>query len=162
MNKKLDTSNIDLLIFDLDGVFTDGTATISESGKEYKRFSYQDLDAITIAHSMDLKIAVVTAEDSQMVKIMTDRFKIKKVIKGAKDKLKAIEQLALEYKTPMENVCYVADGDRDVPALKKVGLSFSPRNATKDAKAVSTKCLKNPGGNGAVKEVIEILFKIDD
>ena len=84
-------NKIELLVFDLDGVFTNGTVTISESGKEYKTISYQDLDAITKAQSMDCKIAVVTAEDTKMVKTITDRFKINRVIKGAKDKLKAIE-----------------------------------------------------------------------
>tara|TARA_Y100001970_G_scaffold249680_1_gene320468 strand:+ start:5848 stop:6327 length:480 start_codon:yes stop_codon:yes gene_type:complete len=152
-------NKIELLVFDLDGVFTNGTVTISESGKEYKTISYQDLDAITKAQSMDCKIAVVTAEDTKMVKTITDRFKINRVIKGAKDKLKAIEELSLEYKIPFQNICYVADGERDVPALKKVGLSFAPLNATSNAKAASSKCLKNQGGNGAVKEVIEILLK---
>ena len=152
-------NKIELLVFDLDGVFTNGTVTISESGKEYKTISYQDLDAITIAQSMDFKIAVVTAENTDMVKTITDRFKINRVIKGAKDKLKAIEQLSLEYKIPFKNICYVDDGERDVPALKKVGYSFAPLNATSNAKVASTKCLKNQGGNGAVKEVIEILLK---
>ena len=53
----------------------------------------------------------------------------------------------------------MADGERDVPALKKVGLSFAPLNATSNAKAASSKCLKNQGGNGAVREVIEIFLK---
>ena len=162
MNNKLDSYKIDLLIFDLDGVFTDGTVVISETGKEYKRFSYLDLDAITLAHSLDLRIAVVTAEDTPMIKLITDRFKISKVIKGAKDKLVAIELLASEYKISMKNICYVADGDRDVPALKKVGLSFCPMNGTQNAKSVSTKCLSRAGGNGAIHEVIEILSTMKD
>ena len=160
MKIKKNIKKIKLLILDLDGVFTDGTVTVSESGKEYKAFSYKDLDAITIAHSMDLDIAVVTAEDTPMVETITNRFKIKKVIKGAKNKLSAIKDLALEYEIELENICYVADGDRDVPALKKVGLSFAPKNATENAKVSSKFCLQSQGGSGAIKEVIEILQKM--
>ena len=159
MDYDLFNENINLLVLDLDGVITDGTVTISDSGKEYKRFSYQDLDAITKAHLLGLDIAIVTAEDTPIVKIIADRFNIKKVIKGSKDKLESIESLAKDNNISMDNICYVADGDRDVPALEKVGLSFCPINGTENAKTASSNILHSSGGNGAIKEIIDYLYK---
>ena len=155
-------NNIKLLVLDLDGVITDGTVTISESGEEHKSFAYQDLDAVTKARVFGLKLAIVTAEDTKIVNTITNRFSIKKVIKGSKDKLMSIKRLAKDYNLSMNNICYVADGDRDALALKEVGLSFCPANGTDIAKLASKICLENKGGNGAVREVIDSLIKNTD
>jgi len=139
---------------DLDGVITDGTVTITEDGKESKRFSFYDLDAVSKALKAGLKIAVITGEDTPIVKTITDRFGIKKVITGANDKLKALKTLSVEYDIHLENICYVGDSERDAPAISAAGLGLCPANGTTAAKDVADKILKNSGGAGCVAEVL--------
>ena len=155
MNKK----KIKYLILDLDGVITDGTVTISSSNDEYKSYSYQDLDAITSMQKIGLEIAIVTAEKSPIVTIIAKRFKINNVIKGAKDKLKAISKLKHSNSISFNEICYIADGDRDALALEKVGFGFCPINGTKLAKEASNKILNSSGGNGAIAEAVEFLVE---
>ncbi|MBC8490923.1 MAG: HAD hydrolase family protein [Bacteroidetes bacterium] len=147
-------NDIKLLVLDLDGVITDGTVSITEDGKESKRFSYHDLDAVSRAYRAGLKIAVVTGENTPIVKTITDRFGIKKVISGAKDKLEALKTLSIEYDVPIENICYVGDSDRDAPAISAAGLGLSPANGTNIAKDSADHCLDSNGGNGAIAELI--------
>ena len=151
-------NKITLLVLDLDGVITDGTVTITEDGKESKRFSFHDLDAISNAIRAGLQIAVVTGEDTPIVKTITDRFGIRKVITGAKDKLKALKSLSVEYDILLENICYVGDSDRDAPAIVAAGLGIAPSNATQLTKSSADIVLKTPGGSGAIAEVVRILL----
>ena len=150
---------IKYLILDLDGVITDGTVTISSSNDEYKSYSYQDLDAITSMHNIGLEIAIVTAENTPIVATIAKRFKINNVIKGAKDKLKAISKLKNSNGISFNEICYIADGDRDAISLEKVGFGFCPMNGTKLAKAASNKILNSNGGNGAIAEAVDFLVE---
>ena len=150
---------IKYLILDLDGVITDGTVTINKSNDEYKSYSYQDLDAITSMHNIGLEIAIVTAENTPIVATIAKRFKINNVIKGAKDKLKAISKLKNSNGISFNEICYIADGDRDAISLEKVGFGFCPMNGTKLAKESSNKILNSSGGNGAIAEAVEFLVE---
>jgi len=149
---------IKLLVLDLDGVITDGTVTISEDGKESKRFCFHDLDAVSSALNAGLKVAVITGEETAIVKIITDRFGINKVITGAKDKLKALKTLSIEYDISLENICYVGDSDRDAPAIFAAGLGIAPSNASSLAKSSANIVLQTPGGSRAVADVVRLLL----
>jgi D-sedoheptulose 7-phosphate isomerase len=80
------------------------------------------------------------------------RFNCDLVKKGAKDKLLALESLASDLRVPLDEMCYVGDGDRDAPALRHVGMGLAPSNATPAAKAAARRLLLKSGGNGAVAE----------
>jgi|AACY02.4.fsa_nt_gi Low specificity phosphatase (HAD superfamily) len=150
---------IKLLILDLDGVITDGTVIISDENNEYKKFSYQDLDAITVLHKLGLEIAILTAEDTHIASLIAKRFNIKNLVLGAKNKEAALIELAKRLKISLSNICYLADGDRDAPALEMVGVGLAPENGTKKAKNSSMKTLKSSGGNGAIKEAVDFLYE---
>jgi len=154
-------NKIRVLAVDIDGVVTDGTAALSENGDEDKRFSFQDLDAVTQARQAGLAIAFVTAEDRPSVDRIAHRFHCSLVKKGAKDKLLALEALSRELKVPLEEVCYVGDGDRDAPALRRVGIGLAPANATSSAKAAASRILLRNGGNGVVAEAYEVIRQLN-
>jgi len=150
-------SKIRVLALDIDGVITDGTASLSDIGDEEKRFSFQDLDAVTQAQRAGLPVAMVTAEDTPSVDRLTRRFNCNLVRRGAKDKLLALEALSHELNVRLDEFCYVGDGDRDAPALRRVGLGLAPLNATSSAKSAAHRVLSKPGGDGAVAETIELI-----
>lgn len=150
-------TKIRVLALDIDGVITDGTASLSEVGDEDKRFSFQDLDAVTQAQRAGLPVAMVTAEDTPSVDRLTSRFNCDLVRRGAKDKLLALEALSRELNIRLDEFCYVGDGDRDAPALRRVGLGLAPLNATSSAKSAAHRVLSKSGGDGAVAETIELI-----
>jgi D-sedoheptulose 7-phosphate isomerase len=153
-------NGIRVLALDIDGVLTDGTASSGPRLNEARRFSFQDLDAVTQAQRAGLIVALVTGEDGPGVDQTARRFGIEWVVRGAKDKVSALSVLSGELGVPLDAVCYVGDGDRDAPALARVGLGLAPANATLQAKAAVDRVLSRPGGAGAVAEAVTLLFQL--
>jgi D-sedoheptulose 7-phosphate isomerase len=152
--------DIRLLVLDIDGVLTDGTGVVGTQDGERKRFSFQDLDAVSEARRVGLAVALVTGEDTEEADRIAARFGVELVKKGAKDKLAAITEVSSELGVPLESVCYMGDADRDAPALARVGLGIAPANATSPAKAAAHRVLRRAGGAGAVAEAVSILLAV--
>jgi D-sedoheptulose 7-phosphate isomerase len=153
-------NGIRVLALDVDGVLTDGSA--NDAGPtEGKRFSFQDLDAITRVKRAGVTVAIVTGEQGPSVDGIAARFGVERVVRGAKDKAAAIDALASDLGVPLEAVCYIGDGDRDAPALSRVGLGLAPANATPSAKAAVDRVLTLPGGGGAVAEAVRLLEELE-
>jgi D-sedoheptulose 7-phosphate isomerase len=152
-------NNIQVLALDIDGVLTDGTSSVSLNGDEHKRVSLHDLDAVTKAKRSGLTVVLVTGEDTPSVDYVAKRFDIKRVVRGAKEKASALLALSAELKVPLNAFCYVGDGDRDAPALSKVGLGLAPANATPAARASAHRVLSRSGGAGAVAEGVDLILR---
>ncbi|MBI3951343.1 MAG: SIS domain-containing protein [Acidobacteria bacterium] len=152
--------HIRVLALDIDGVLTDGTGGVTESGHEEKRFSFQDLDAVTRARDCGLQVVLVTGENTPAVSRIARRFGVERVLQGAKDKMSALAALSNQLDVPLSEFCYVGDGDRDAPALAEVGLGLAPANATPAAKASAHCILYRPGGAGAVAEAVDLLCRL--
>lgn len=150
---------IKLIVLDIDGVLTDGRVVIDNNNNEYKSLNYHDMDGITLLKQKGVNIALLTGEDTPFVDTIAKRLGITNIIKGAKDKEKALKQLSEYTQVPLENICYIGDADRDINALKLCGLSIVPQDATKKAKESALVILKSKGGNGVVYEIIEYLIK---
>jgi D-sedoheptulose 7-phosphate isomerase len=153
-------NDIRVLALDIDGVLTDGTTAVNETADEQKRVSLQDLDAVTFAVRSGLKLALVTGEDTPTVDLIAKRFNIDQVQRGAKDKAAAICELSDKLGVSLSKFCYVGDGDRDAPALLKVGLALAPSNATDSARAAAHRVLSRRGGAGAVAEAVDLLLRL--
>jgi D-sedoheptulose 7-phosphate isomerase len=149
-----------VLALDVDGVLTDGTAVLGDAGREQKRYSFQDLDAVTKAFQLGLEVALVTGEENPIVEEVAHRFGVGHVIQGAKDKIEALRTLAHRFGVPLSEFCYVGDGDRDAPAFAYVGLGLAPANATAAAKAAAHRVLVRSGGAGAVAEAVDLLTQL--
>ena len=155
--------NIRVLALDIDGVLTDGTAVLSNSGHMgdgEKRFNFQDLDAVAQARRSGLIVALITGEDNTSVDLIAQRFNVDRVKRGAKDKVAALGELSNELGIALDEFCYVGDSDRDAPALCRVGLGLAPANATPTAKASVQRILSSSGGGGAVAEALALILKL--
>lgn len=151
---------ISILALDIDGVLTDGKVLFDASGEESKAVSYHDIDAVFSARRRGLKVALVTAEDTPWVGFIAARLEIEDVIRQAKDKLKAIQELAERFGVSLGQICYVGDSDRDAPALQAVGLGMAPANAAVSAQQAARIVLKSMGGHGAIHEALHVLEQI--
>jgi D-sedoheptulose 7-phosphate isomerase len=154
-------NGIRVLALDVDGVLTDGSANDAGSAIEGKRFSFQDVDAIARVKHAGFTVALVTGEQGPSVDGIAARFGVERVMRGAKDKAAAIDALASDLGVPLDAVCYIGDGDRDAPALSRVGLGLAPSNATPSAKAAVDQVLTRPGGAGAVAEAVRLLLQLE-
>lgn len=154
------TKTIHLLALDIDGVLTDGTTSLATGCAEEKRVAFLDLDAITAARQAGLELALVTGEDTPAVTAVAQRFAINRIRRGAKDKLAAIKDLAMELGIGLDAVCYVGDNDRDAAALDKVGLGLAPANATPAARAGAHRVLAAFGGRGAAAEAVRLVLRL--
>lgn len=116
---------IKVIALDIDGVLTNGTVIIDDEGKERKSLFYRDVDAIFRGKREGLQFALITGEDDILVDQISKRLGIDLVLKGAKDKVKAITELSRQLHVPLREICYIGDSDRDAPALEMVGLGVA-------------------------------------
>lgn len=152
---------VKLLVLDIDGVLTDGRIIIDSFNNEYKSINYRDLDGINWLKKQGLNLALLTGENTVFVDTIAKRFGITNIIKGTKDKGKALAQLSESSKVPLSSICYIGDSERDAAALKLCGLSIVPQDASKKAKKSALVILKSKGGYGVICEVIEYLIEND-
>lgn len=150
-----------VLALDIDGVLTDGTACQTDNNLEEKRYSFHDLDAVAKAQRSGFEVALVTGEDTPAVSGIARRFRVERVMRGAKDKVSALSELSTKLNIPLGDFCYIGDSDRDAPALCGVGLGMAPANATPAAKAAAHIVLSCSGGAGAVAEAVSLLSQLN-
>jgi len=153
---------IKLLALDIDGVLTDGRTTLGVRGPVRKRLAFPDLDAINAAKRAGLVVALVTGESDASVDLVAARTGVELVRRGAKNKLAVIRNLARKQRLSLSEICFVGDGNRDAPALAKVGLAFAPSNATFAAKHAAHRVLEQRGGHGVVSESVRLLLRMND
>ena len=152
-------ANIDLVVFDIDGVLTDGSFLMSADGQEWKRLVYRDLDALTRAQAAGILVALLTAEHGPMVDRIAARLSVRRVVQGAKDKLEGLQAIAADAGVPLSRICFVGDADRDAPALRAVGLGLAPGDASLAARRAATAVLRTRGGAGVAAAALAWLAR---
>jgi 3-deoxy-D-manno-octulosonate 8-phosphate phosphatase (KDO 8-P phosphatase) len=143
---------------DVDGVLTDGTFLWSASGEESKRFSFEDVMGLSRARRAGLKLGLISGEDSPLVDRFADKIGISNVAKGCKEKGVALSEFSNSTGTPLERIAYIGDDVNDLPALAIAGLGVAPANAQPPVKAAAALVLARSGGQGAVRELVEMIL----
>lgn len=146
---------IEIIFLDVDGSLTDGGIYKTNSGDEFKKFDVKDGFGIQEWLRIGKKIAIITGKSSKIVENRAKELKIPYFFQGVKDKFqKAREILELE-NLDFSNAAAIGDDLNDMKLLNVVKISFKPADALSSVKADIT--LSKNGGNGAVREMIEIL-----
>jgi len=151
--------NIKMLILDVDGVMTDGSIIIDNSGNELKRFNVRDGHGIKMLQRAGIKVAIITGRISDVVNRRALELGITEVYQRVFKKSAAYEELLEKYKLGDENVAFMGDDIVDVELLKRAGLSAVPADADREAKRYADIEMKNKGGRGAVREFTDMLLK---
>lgn len=151
---------IKMLVMDVDGTLTDGRVFYSKNGEELKAFSIIDGMGIQIFQDYGYLTAIITSETSQIVTARAMKLKIDNVLLGSKDKRKDLVDLANELNLSLEEIAFIGDDIIDIPALKIAGFSACPANAVKYVKDNVDYICSKVGGNGAVRELIELILEI--
>lgn len=152
-------NKIKLIVMDVDGTLTDGGVYIDSNGVENKRFDVQDGAGILIAQQVGIEFMIITGRKSFCVEKRAEELKIKYVYQGVHDKLRHLENFMLSNNLQKDEVAYIGDDLNDYKIMSFVSVSACPNNAVNDIKKISCINLSKNGGNGAVREFIEILLK---
>ena len=153
---------IELIVLDVDGTLTDGKIIYSTSGEETKAFDVADGLAIAVwTKNFGKKAAIITGRNSSIVEKRAKELNITHLYQGVKNKQEVLEKILKEENLSWNQVAAIGDDLNDYNMLKKVGLSFTPANGTHYLKDFVNVICKNSGGNGAVREMLEYIFKED-
>jgi 3-deoxy-D-manno-octulosonate 8-phosphate phosphatase (KDO 8-P phosphatase) len=151
--------DIDLLVFDVDGVLTDGGLYYGPQGEALKRFNVQDGHGINLALRAGLRVALLTARSSQIVDYRAKELGIETVLQGRKDKVAGLEALLAEIGVGEHQVAYMGDDLIDLGPLTRARLSACPADACPEVCARVDVVVSSAGGHGAVREFIEFVLK---
>lgn len=149
---------IKAIAMDVDGVLTDGTVWIDQDGRETKRISFTDIMGVSLGRRAGLSFALVSGESGPGLDQIAKKFGIDDVYGGCKDKAAALRDFAIRHELGLGEICFIGDDVNDVPALEICGLAVTPSGAMPVAAAVSSMVTSRPGGNGAVREVVDYLI----
>ncbi len=149
---------IKLVIFDVDGVLTDGSLFLGDDGQEYKAFNSKDGHGMKMLQASGVAIAIITGRTSEVVRIRMSSLGIAHVYQGKAEKLPAYEELKDELGLSDTQIAYVGDDVVDLPVMTRVGLAISVQDGHGLTKQHAHWVTPSGGGRGAAREVCEMLM----
>lgn len=152
-------SRIRLLVLDVDGVLTDGGLVYGASGEETKRFHVHDGLALVAARRAGLQVAVLSSRASAAVTRRMSELGVAEIHQGVTDKAQALEALRERLGLRAAEVAVMGDDLPDLPAMGCAGLALAPANAVAEVKRAAHWVARRRGGDGAVREAVEMLLK---
>ena len=157
-NIKLD--DIDVLIFDFDGVLTDNKVHLDGNGNEWVTCNRSDGLAFEILRKLKKLIFIISTEKNKVVAARAKKLKIP-ALYGVENKAKELQNLSIKKKFKLSRTLYVGNDLNDYEALKLCGYSACPSDSHKKIKQIVTFLLDTKGGSGICRELIEDKLKID-
>jgi 3-deoxy-D-manno-octulosonate 8-phosphate phosphatase (KDO 8-P phosphatase) len=144
---------------DVDGTLTRGDITYSELGDEIKTFNILDGFGIAVCRHAGLTTAIVTGRTSQAVERRSRELRVNVVCQKCRDKGAALRRLREEQGLEREEIAFVGDDINDILAFRESGFRFAVRNACVDLASQADYITERSGGDGAVREVIELILR---
>jgi 3-deoxy-D-manno-octulosonate 8-phosphate phosphatase (KDO 8-P phosphatase) len=148
-----------LLLFDVDGVMTDGRILLHSDGKESKQFHIRDGTAFVWARRVGLLTGLLSARASASTALRAQQLGIPIVKQGVEDKLSAYLDILAEHGLTDAQVSFMGDDVLDLPVLTRVGLSAAPADAVPDVRSRVHWVTKSRGGAGAIREMIDVVLR---
>ncbi|MCD6404627.1 MAG: HAD hydrolase family protein [Planctomycetes bacterium] len=147
------------VIFDVDGVLTDGSITIDSLGGEIKRFNAQDGTGIKFLRRSRITPAIITGREGGAVEARAAGLGIEHLYQGYKQKMGAYEDFKKRLGLTDDEIAYLGDDLPDIPVMRACGLAVAVPNARPEVRKVAHIVLDTPGGHGAAREFAEWLLK---
>ena len=150
--------SITLMIFDVDGVLTDGTLVYGPQGEDVKHFNVKDGVGIKLLQTYGVEVAIISAKESAPLKKRISDLGIKHAYLACKDKLLALNELTEKLQIDNEQVAYCGDDVIDLKVMKRVALSVAPSDAYEMVKNHAHLVTSAPGGKGVAREVADVVL----
>ena len=149
---------IRLIVFDVDGVLTDGSLFIGDDGQEYKAFNSKDGHGMVMLQQSGVEIAIITGRTSEVVRIRMASLGIERVYQGKREKLPAYEEIKQITGFTDQQIAYVGDDVVDLPVMTRVGFAVAVQDAHPLTKQHAHWVTPSGGGRGAAREVCELIM----
>ena len=150
---------IKLVIFDVDGVLTDGSLFIGDNGQEYKAFCSRDGHGMKMLQKSGVEIAIITGRTSRVVEHRIADLGIQHVYQGQQDKIHAYKKLSEKLCLKSSEIAYVGDDVVDLPVMCQVGLAIAVQDAHPMVIKHAHWQTPNHGGRGAARDVCEMIME---
>lgn len=151
--------NVSWLILDVDGVLTDGKIIYDSNGNELKFFCVKDGMGLHILNKIGVNLAIITGRVSSIVEKRAIELDFKEIIQNSISKIDSYKYLKEKYGFKDEEVAYIGDDYNDYELLKTVGFPITVPKSPKILKDISIYITKNEGGDGAVREVVDMILE---
>jgi 3-deoxy-D-manno-octulosonate 8-phosphate phosphatase (KDO 8-P phosphatase) len=153
-------NDITTFIFDVDGVLTDGSVHVTDTGEMLRIMNIRDGFALKTALENDYKVCVISGGSNEGVKTRLRNLGIYDIYMGCADKVETFSEFIDLYHLKPENILYMGDDIPDYHVMKLVGLPACPQDAVPEIKEISKYISHKNGGKGAVREIIEQVMKV--
>ena len=162
INKQTKTNSVKMFATDVDGVLTDAGMYYDNNGNELKKFNTHDGMAFNILKERGIITAMLTSEKTNIVKLRANKLQVDYLFQGVKgsEKLQALKKICVDKNMSLSEVAYIGDDINDYNVLSSVGFPACPKNAIANIKSIKgITHLSKSGGDGAVREFVELLLK---
>lgn len=150
---------IKVVIFDVDGVLTDGGLTIGDDGQEYKTFNTQDGLGMKLLRQSGVQMAIITGRTSKVVTQRAESTGVMHFYQGVNDKLEAFNDLLKKMNIEADEAAFMGDDVVDMPPMLRCGLAISVPAAPDSVKQRAHYVTQKQAGHGAVREVCELIMQ---
>lgn len=147
-----------LIAFDVDGILTDGGLYLSDTGEEFKRFNSLDGHGLKMLKASGVEIAIITGRTSRCVELRAKNLGVTHLYQGVEKKWAAMQDLLGKLKLAPEAAAFMGDDVVDLPVMRRVGFSVTVPNASHTVHEHAHYATKRDGGDGAVREVCELIM----
>ena len=155
-------NSITTFIFDVDGVLTDGTVHVSQTGEMLREMNIRDGFAMKAAIESGYHVCIISGGSNEGVRIRLRNLGITDIHLGSPDKVETFKEYIDIYNIKPEQVLYMGDDIPDYHVMQLVGLPACPQDAAPEIKEISNYISHKNGGKGAVRDVIEQVMKVQE
>jgi 3-deoxy-D-manno-octulosonate 8-phosphate phosphatase (KDO 8-P phosphatase) len=155
----LPADKVKLVVFDVDGVLTDGSIIWQDGGWDAKVFDVKDGFGILLLRKAHIEVAFVTGRTSFAVEDRARELGVRWCVQGTEDKLSAVREIMHKAGVREEETAFVGDDLNDLAVLRRVGFAAAPADAVLEVRTVVELVTKAPGGHGCAREVAERILK---
>ncbi len=148
---------IKMLLLDVDGVLTDGKLVYNNNGIELKMFDVKDGYGLVRLKKAGIRTGIITAKMSDIVETRSKDLGMDVLYQNVDNKLTAYNAVKRRFKLTDGEIAYIGDDIPDLPVLRQAGMPIAVSNAVDAVKNASVYVTKKSGGNGAVREVVELI-----
>ncbi|SHK13459.1 3-deoxy-D-manno-octulosonate 8-phosphate phosphatase (KDO 8-P phosphatase) [Maribacter aquivivus] len=153
-------NDITTFIFDVDGVFTDGSLLVTSEGELLRKMNVKDGYALKVALKKGYNVCIITGGTNEGVRTRLCALGVTDIYMGAHYKMDALEEYMDIYHIDAENVLFMGDDIPDIPPMQAVAIAACPQNAVAEVKSISQYISHINGGHGCVRDVIEQVLKV--
>ncbi len=153
---------IQMIVFDVDGVLTNGDIIYTDDGAESKAFDVRDGLGMRVASDAGLLIVLMTGRSSHVIERRARDLHIQDVIQRVGDKAESLRHLTVEKGIPLDRVAFMGDDVNDRDAMRIAGLAIAPADAVTEIRDLAHLVTTKPGGRGAAREAVEAILRSQD